>query len=76
MSKATPDSAPGPEEQPKKKPTPAEVAETLAFVDGALGAAGHSVDDPETREILRAQAAEEITGDEARAKFREQQGMD
>jgi hypothetical protein len=60
----------------KKKPTPQEVSETLAFVDGALGAAGHSVDDAATREILRRQAADEISGDEARALFRQQQGMD
>jgi hypothetical protein len=71
MSKATSDSA----AQPERKPTPEEVSKMLAFADGVLGAAGHSVDDPETREILRRQAAEEITGDEARALLREQLGL-
>lgn len=57
-------------------PTPDEVKETIGYVDGVLGAAGHSVDDPETRELLRRQAAGELTGDEARALFRKQQGLD
>ena len=57
MSKAT--FSPTPNAQ--RKPSPEEVHQALAFVDGVLGAAGHSVDDPETREILRRQAAEEIT---------------
>jgi hypothetical protein len=60
----------------QKKPTPDEVAETVGYVDGVLGSAGHSVDDPETRELIRKQAAGELTGDEARALFRKQQGLD
>lgn len=62
--------------EPAKKPTPDEATKILSFVDGALGAAGHSVEDPEARELLRRQAAGEITGDEARELFRKQQGLD
>lgn len=61
---------------PEKKPTPDEATKVLNFVDGVLGSAGHSVDDPEARELLRKQAAGELTGDEARALFRKQQGLD
>jgi len=39
----------------------------MALADGALGAAGHRVDDPEARAILRRQASGEITGAEARS---------
>jgi hypothetical protein len=46
-----------------------EVHKALGYVDGVLGTAGHSIDDAESREILRRQAAGEITGDEARALF-------
>ncbi len=53
------------ESGPGKKKTPEQVEEALAFVDGALGAAGHTIDDPESRELLRKQAAGEITADEA-----------
>lgn len=69
MSESIPDKG-------QKKPTDAEVAETLAFVDGALGAAGHKVDDPETRELLRKQAAGELTADEAIALYRAQENLD
>jgi len=72
----TPDSTPAGQPNQAAKPTAQEVKETLDYVDGALGAAGHSVTDPDTREILRAQAADEITGDEARAQFRKQQGIE
>lgn len=46
------------------------VSEALAtrrteFADGALGAAGHVVDDVELRELSRQVAAGEISGDEA-----------
>lgn len=53
-----------------------EVARQLAFVDGALGAAGHSVDDPESRELLRKQAAGEISADDAIAELRRREGLD
>lgn len=62
--------------EPTAKPSPEEVQEKLAFVDGALGAAGHSIDDDPSREILRQQAAGEITGDEAREAFRRLEGLD
>jgi hypothetical protein len=75
MSKATPEFS-APADERKSKPTPEDVQKTIAFVDGALGAAGHQVTDPETRELLRRQAAGEITGDEARALLRKQHGMD
>jgi hypothetical protein len=76
MSKDSPrNPADGPDQKRAQKPTPGEVNDTLAFVDGALGAAGHSVDDAPTREILRRQAAKEITGDEARALLRKQEGL-
>jgi hypothetical protein len=39
----------------------------MALADGALGAAGHHVDDPEARAILRRQASGEITGEVARS---------
>jgi hypothetical protein len=48
------------------KTTPQEAARLMAVADGAQGAAGHRVTDPAAREILRQQAADEITGDEAR----------
>ena len=49
--------------------TEAEIAEQLARADGTLGAAGHYVSDPESREIMRQQVAGEITGDQARAQL-------
>jgi len=61
---------------PDKKPNAAEVQETMGYVDGVLGSAGHEVTDPDTRELLRKQAAGELTGEEARALFRKQQGLD
>lgn len=57
------------------KPTPEEVQQSLARVDGALGAAGHSIDDRKSREILRQLAAREITGDQARALLRAQEEL-
>lgn len=45
--------------------TPEEVEERLAQADGALGAAGHHVDDPDARQIVRDQIAGRITTDEA-----------
>ena len=52
-----------------------EVAKTLAFVDGALGAAGHGVDDEPTRGLLRQQAAGEISTADAIAEFRRREGL-
>jgi hypothetical protein len=56
-------------------PTDDVVAETLAFVDGALGAAGHRVDDAPSRELLRQQAAGEITADDAIAELKRREGL-
>lgn len=39
---------------PKNKLTPKEIAEAMAFADGGLGAAGHSV----TGQLLRPQGSE------------------
>lgn len=61
---------------PDKAPTPEEIAETIDFVDGALGAAGHAVTDSRTRGLLVKQAAGELTGDEARELLRKQHGLD
>ena len=43
----------------------AEVERRMNFADGALGAPGHEVTDPELRAISRRVAADEITADEA-----------
>lgn len=53
----------------------AKTEEALAFIDGAQGAAGHRVDDEGDREILRRQAAGEITADEARELFCKRLGL-
>lgn len=45
--------------------------ELMDFADGALGAAGHEVTDPATRELLMQVARGEITGDQAVAKILE-----
>ncbi|QZY53340.1 antitoxin VbhA family protein [Leucobacter tenebrionis] len=45
--------------------TEAEVEARLAAADGVLGAAGHAVTDPVTREIVRRKIRGEITGEEA-----------
>ncbi|SEN98687.1 hypothetical protein [Cryobacterium luteum] len=47
-------------------PTEDVVDARIARIDGAMGAAGHIITDPTIREILRDQAANRITGDEAR----------
>jgi hypothetical protein len=49
------------------RPAEAEINARFARVDGAMGAAGHVITDPVVRELLRKQAAGEISGDEARA---------
>jgi len=51
---------------PPGQPRPDAVEQQLAAIDGVNGAAGHHLDDPVLREILRRQLAGEITGDEAR----------
>ena len=48
------------------RPTEVEIDAQIARVDGAMGAAGHVITDPVVRDLLRQQAAGEITGDEAR----------
>lgn len=40
----------------------------MSFADGALGAAGHEVTDPELRELLRQVAAGTLTAEEAIAR--------
>lgn len=46
----------------------AEVQRRMSFADGALGAAGHEVTDPELRELLRQVAAGALTAEEAIAR--------
>lgn len=60
---------------PSSTPPEGAAARALAFVDGALGAAGHAVDDPETRDLLRQQAAGEISTEDAIAEFRRREGL-
>lgn len=51
-------------------PTPplseAKINEQMAQIDGVNGAAGHRLEDPYLREIVKRQLAGEITGDQAR----------
>lgn len=46
----------------------AEIARRMSFADGALGAAGHEVTDPELRALLREVAAGTISAEEAIAR--------
>lgn len=48
-------------------PTEAEITQRLAAVDGVNGAAGHELEDPQLRELLRKRVAGEITSEEYRA---------
>lgn len=48
------------------QPTDAEIDERMAYVDGINGSAGHRLDDPYLRDILRQSIAGEITSEEAR----------
>lgn len=53
-----------------------EIDARMARVDGVMGAAGYIITDPVIRQLLRRQAAGEITGEEARramAAHRDQQ---
>lgn len=47
-----------------KPPTDADVDRVIAWVDGANGSAGHHLDDPYLRELLRKKIAGEIIGEE------------
>lgn len=51
----------------KDTPNPEEVDRRMARIDGALGAAGHEITDPEARANIRRAVAGEVTHDEARA---------
>jgi len=54
-------------ESPDHSPTEAEIAERLAAVDGVNGAAGHELEDPHLRELLRKRIAGDITSEEYRS---------
>lgn len=47
-----------------ERPTDAEVDQVMAWVDGVNGSAGHHLDDPYLRDLLRRKIAGEITGEE------------
>ncbi len=49
----------------EKTLTEAEIDRRMAMADGVLGAAGHEVTDPASREIIRRKIAGEITPEEA-----------
>lgn len=59
-----------------RTPTESEIDERIAGVDGVNGAAGHRLENPELRELLRRRIAGEITSEEYRtlgmAHLREQ----
>lgn len=57
------------------KRSPHEVDELMAHLDGAMGAAGHKVTNPAAREIIRQQAAGEITADEAKRQLLANRGL-
>ncbi len=52
-------------------PTEADIDQHMAYVDGVNGSAGHSLEDPYLRGLVRKQFAGEITGDQARELGRE-----
>jgi hypothetical protein len=52
------------------RPSDEEIQRRLDFADGALGAAGHKVDDPESRALMREVASGEKTADEAVAELK------
>jgi hypothetical protein len=45
-------------------PTDAEIDRAMAWIDGVNGSAGHHLDDPHLRDLLRKTIAGEITGEE------------
>lgn len=49
----------------RKKLSEAEIDRRMAMADGVLGAAGHEVTDPASRDIIRRKIAGEITPEEA-----------
>ncbi|SFN71161.1 hypothetical protein [Mycetocola miduiensis] len=51
---------------PPKRPTEAEIDAEMARIDGINGSAGHRLEDPYLRDLMRKQIAGDITGDEAR----------
>lgn len=55
--------------QPRTAPgvVTSDVQRKLDFMHGALGAAGHSITDPVSLELLERYARGEISGDECRA---------
>lgn len=57
-----------------EQPSESEINSRLARVDGAMGAAGHVITDADVRELLRKQAAGEITGDAAREAMKAHRG--
>ena len=54
----------------ERRPSEEEVQRRLDFADGALGAAGHKVDDPESRALMRDVATGDKTADEAVAELK------
>jgi hypothetical protein len=55
--------------RPTDLKTGAEIDSEMARIDGINGAAGHRVEDPVVRAILRRQISGAISGDEARAEI-------
>lgn len=55
-----------PENTGNRPCTPIEIERIMAKADGAMGAAGHSVDDPYIRNLYRRKLAGEISGEEVR----------
>lgn len=52
-----------------KTPEPlneAAITDQMAHIDGVNGAAGHHLEDPYLRDLVKRQLAGEITGDQAR----------
>ncbi|HEU5223133.1 MAG TPA: hypothetical protein VFU07_05555 [Candidatus Lumbricidophila sp.] len=62
-------------EQPRNRPTEAEINAHLAAIDGAMGAAGHKVDDPEFRSLMRRRIAGNVTSEEVIAAVRKAEGL-
>lgn len=55
---------------PKTPLTPQQIDEHMAHADGVLGAAGHHVNDPNTREVMRRYLVGELTIDQAIAEIK------
>ena len=69
----SPTITPGTPDEPDAEATvpPAVAKKRMDVVAGALGAAGHTIEDPVVLDILKRQAAGKITGDRARRLLRE-----